>query len=144
MPELPSSWGLRKKKRPDGKLDILGKTDSGEDYKVRTTSGPEVTDSDIKEIAAVDREQTTAREFVKSVIDNQQQIDKQREAEMDSEWTALAEDIVGECTTNTSATRAGEIDLPLKCGMTTAYRKGERYWKEINEWKRRGCPLPEA
>ena len=128
MADLPSSWGLKKKKRADGKLDILGTDDAGSTYKVRTTDGPEVTDGDIKEIAAVDREQTDARTFVNGVIENQRQLNSVREAAMEDEFSAVAEDIVGACTTNSHATRPGMIDLPLKCGMSSSYARGRRYW----------------
>lgn len=144
MAELPASWGLKKRKRPDGKLDIVGKDDTGKEYKVRTTEGPAVTESDIKEIASVDREQTTAREFVSSVIQQQKQRDSARESEIENEFTAVAEDIIGRCTQDGRATRPGMIDMPLKCGMTYSHARGEQYWREIEEWKRKGCPLPEA
>lgn len=143
MAELPSGWGLKKKKRADGKLDIIGKDDSGQEYKVRTTDGPDVTDGDLKELAAVDREQTTAREFVQDVIDNQKRLNSVREAAMEDDFCAAAEDIVGACTSDGRATRPGMVDLPLKCGMSTSYARGERYWREHEEWMRRGCPLPE-
>lgn len=128
MAEIPSSWGLKKKKRSDGKLDIIGKTDAGEEYKVRTTSGPEVTDADVKEIAAVDREQTTAREFVQSTMAEQKKLQQDREDALENDFTAIAEDIVGKCTTNSHATSPLEVDLPLKCGMSTSWERGRRYW----------------
>jgi|SRR6478609_247632 len=143
MAELPSSWGLKKKPRQDGKLDIIGKDDTGKEYKVRTTDGPEVTDKDIRDIAAVDREQTDARTFVKSVIQEQSARNAVRESAMEDDFTAVAEDIVGQCTSDGRATRAGQVDLALKCGMSSAYARGERYWREVEEWRRRGCPLPE-
>ena len=68
MAELPSSWGLRSKKRKDGKLDIIGKDDLGNDYRVRQTDGPAITERDVREIAAVDRERTTAKEFVTDLV----------------------------------------------------------------------------
>src|SRR4029077_15407252 len=102
---LPSSWGLKTKKRPDGKLDIVGKDDLGKEYKVRTTNGPEVTTEDVKEIAAVDREQTTAREFVSGVIASQKQKEQVDEARVHDDFTAIAEDIVGQCTSGGRATQ---------------------------------------
>lgn len=62
MPELPKSWGLKTQKRADGKLDIMGKTDAGEDYRVRTTDHDYVSDTDIAELHAADRETYTSRE----------------------------------------------------------------------------------
>lgn len=128
MAEIPSSWGLKKRKRSDGKLDILGKTDAGEEYRVRTTSGPDITEGDIRELAAVDREQTTAREFVQRTIAHQKQINDQRDSQMESDFAAAAEEIVRASTTDGRATRAGQLDLPGKYGMSSAYAKGRRYW----------------
>jgi hypothetical protein len=56
LANLPESWGLKTSKRADGKLDILGKTDAGEEYKVRTTDGPQITDTDVQELRDADRE----------------------------------------------------------------------------------------
>lgn len=74
MAELPASWKLKTRKRADGKLDVMGKTDVGEDYKVRTCESGAVTESDVQAIKECDREQYRsreegAREFVKSLID---------------------------------------------------------------------------
>ena len=62
MPELPKSWGLRKVKRGDGKLDIVGKDDAGKEYRVRTTDGPSITEKDVQELHAADREAYVSRE----------------------------------------------------------------------------------
>jgi hypothetical protein len=142
MAEIPASWNLKTRNRSDGKLDVIGKTDLGEEYKVKTTAGPAITEKEIREIAATDREQTTAREFVSGVVSEQKKRDQQREAELEDDLSAVADEIVGRCTTDGRATRPGMLDLPLKCGMTTAYARGEQYWREVEEWKRRGCPLP--
>lgn len=80
MPELPSSWNLTTRPRGDGKLDIMGKDDAGREYRVRTTDAPGVTEHDIAEISAVDRERTNAREFVRGLMDNQSRINAAREA----------------------------------------------------------------
>jgi hypothetical protein len=61
MARLPKSWGLKEVKRPDGKLDIVGKDDAGKSYRVRTTDGPTVTDTDLKELHAADREAYSSR-----------------------------------------------------------------------------------
>jgi hypothetical protein len=88
--KLPQSWGLKTKKRPDGKLDILGKTDAGEEYRVRTTDGPDVTNHDLAELHAADREtysdrKTGAREFVSNLLSGAKQLETQREAEFGEE-----------------------------------------------------------
>jgi hypothetical protein len=73
LAELPGSWGLKTKKRPDGKLDVIGKADTGDEYRVRTTDGPEITPRDIQELHAADREAYSDRDagvrsFVKGLV----------------------------------------------------------------------------
>jgi len=60
--DLPENWGLSTVKRDDGKLDILGKADNGEPYRVRTTDHAEITETDIQELKAADRESYSNRE----------------------------------------------------------------------------------
>lgn len=123
--KLPRSWGLKTKKRSDGKLDILGKTDAGEEYRVRTTDGPEVTDRDVTELRAADREaypdrKTGARTFVRNLISEAQQREQSRENE-------FADDMVE---------AAGPVSFALLdrkghsspfTGSTHAYRQGWEY-----------------
>lgn len=56
MAELPSSWNLKTKRRDDGKLDIVGKDDTGNEYRARTTDTSEVTEKDVHELSKADRE----------------------------------------------------------------------------------------
>lgn len=60
--ELPENWGLSTVKRDDGKLDIIGKADNGDGYRVRTTDHAEITETDIQELKAADRESYSNRE----------------------------------------------------------------------------------
>ena len=60
--DLPENWGLTTVKRDDGKLDVLGKADNGESYRVRTTDHAEITETDIQELKAADRESYSNRE----------------------------------------------------------------------------------
>jgi len=104
MAELPKSWGLKAWKNAKGTLDITGKDDAGNDYKVRTTDADHVTERDIAELRAADREtysnrESGAREFISNLIGTQQ--DKSPEAQLeaqlsfdDPEWIAAAEPIV--------------------------------------------------
>ncbi len=62
LAELPASWGLKAVKRDDGKLDVVGKDDSGQDYRVRTTDHAEITETDVQELKAADRESYSNRE----------------------------------------------------------------------------------
>lgn len=122
MAELPSSWGLKTKKRSDGKLDIIGKDDAGKDYRVRTTDTPEVTDRDVAELKIADREnypnrQAGVKAFVNHLcpqedksaptFDNMATFD-------DSDWIAAAEPIV----------HAGLNRKGCTLGSTWAYRRG--------------------
>jgi hypothetical protein len=80
MPELPKSWGLKKVKRSDGKLDIIGKDDAGSEYRVRTTDGPTITEKDVQELHAADREAYVNRaEGVKSFVGGLMADGKRRE-----------------------------------------------------------------
>jgi hypothetical protein len=75
--ELPAGWDLKTRSRDDGKLDVIGKDDSGQEYKVRTCESGAVTESDIQQIRDADRENyrdrdTGAREYVKSAMEASQ------------------------------------------------------------------------
>lgn len=77
MAELPAGWGLKTHSREDGKLDVIGKDDSGQDYKVRTCESGSVTEADIQQIRDADRESyrdrdSGAREYVKSAMEASQ------------------------------------------------------------------------
>jgi hypothetical protein len=84
MAKLPKSWGLKERKRSDGKLDIIGKDDAGHDYRVRTTDGPEVSDRDVAELHAADREAYSSRDagaraFVGSLVNDASARERSRE-----------------------------------------------------------------
>jgi len=75
MAELPASWNLKTQSRQDGKLDIVGKDDAGNDYRVRTTDTSEVTEKDVSELKKADRESysnpaTRTKEYVQHLMDN--------------------------------------------------------------------------
>jgi hypothetical protein len=93
--KLPSNWGLKTKKRADGKLDILGKTDAGDEYRVRTTDGPDVTDTDLAELKAADREsypdrKTAARSFVGNLMAGSEARQRSRESAFEDEMVEAA------------------------------------------------------
>jgi hypothetical protein len=95
MPRLPKSWGLKTKKRADGKLDIIGKTDYGSEYKVRTTDTSEITETDIRELKAADREsypdtRTAAKTFVGGLIADGKQRKQAREDAFGEEMVEAA------------------------------------------------------
>ena len=131
MPNLPKSWGLKTKKRTDGKLDIVGKDDAGKEYRVRTTDGPGVTDHDIKELHDADREsykdrRLAAKQYVDKIVAHG---DAQRKAREDAYGEDLTE-------------AAGHVSFALLdrkghsspfTGSTALYREGwERAFGKVN------------
>lgn len=81
MAELPSSWGLTTRKNKQGKVEVFGKDDAGRGYKVRTCDSGELSDRDVSEIAAVDRERTTSKEFVGNLLDGGRRDREHREGQ---------------------------------------------------------------
>lgn|SRR5579872_3524840 len=87
MAKLPESWGLKTKRRNDGRLDIVGKDDAGREYVARHTQGSDVTDCDVAELAAVDRDQYPDRERgAKQVVDRITAQQEKRNAERDDKF----------------------------------------------------------
>jgi|SRR5579862_1723209 hypothetical protein len=120
--ELPSSWNLKTKKRPDGRLDIVGKDDSGNPYKVRTTDTAEVSQKDVEELKLADRENYPNREAgVRAFVNHLCPPDKKEAITLndmtsfdESEWIAAAEPLV----------HAGLERKGCTIGSTWAYRRG--------------------
>lgn len=94
MPSLPDGWKLETKPRADGKVDIVGKDDTGTPYVARTTEGPGVTESDIKHLALTNRETSTARDVVKFFEDDRKRVDKELEDKMLDEYMDAADQAV--------------------------------------------------
>lgn len=118
MAELPSSWGLKTQKRDDGKLDILGKDDTGHEYRVRTTDSPEVSERDVQELKAADREsygnpETRTYDFVKKLTEPGNRKKAEDEARYMDDLTYAAEPVC----------HAGFERGSLTVGSTAAYRK---------------------
>jgi hypothetical protein len=118
MAELPASWKLKTKKRADGKLEVLGKSDAGEVYKVRMCESGAVTDADVRAIAECDREQYRSREegaraYVKGLIDAGRAA---KEAE-DNAFQEELEDLAG------PVVHAGFERSGTTVGSTRAYRR---------------------
>lgn len=144
MAELPAGWGLKTRQREDGKLDVIGNADNGEEYKVKTCASGAVTDQDVEDIRAADRESYASREegcriFVNSITRQQVERKEQQEAELESDLVAAAEEVIGQSTTGGRATGPLAVDLPLQCGMSKAYATGKRYWQRQLD----GCTDPE-
>lgn len=97
MADLPASWNLKTKRRSDGKLDIVGKDDAGNEYRARTTDTSEVTEKDVSELKKADREsysnpQTRTREYVKWLTSNPRK--EEEEHKFEDELTELAGPVV--------------------------------------------------
>lgn len=96
----------------------MGKDDTGADYRVRITDNKELTERDIAEIAAADREKTTAREFCQNLVAHSMKYKKAQEDAFEDELTDLAGPIVD----------AGMHRVHF--GSTARYREGYDAWKE--------------
>lgn len=88
MPSLPDGWGLKQKKRSDGRVDIVGKDVAGKEYLARTTETEGITERDLQILAVGNRETSSPAEFVKFYEDerknyNQAQADSMTDGYMD-------------------------------------------------------------
>lgn len=129
MANLPESWGLKTQPRADGKLDIIGTTDAGDSYRVRTTEGSEVTDKDVKELKDADRESYSnspnrTQEAMRRMFGDltphkpsQQELIHSALNFDESDWIEAAEPIV----------HAGFERRGSTTGSTRAFRRGWEY-----------------
>lgn len=92
MPELPK--GLKSKKRGDGKLDIVGTNELGEEYVARTTEQDGVTDFDLKILDLGNPEKRDADSFVGFYRDQRDNARKQWEHSQDELYMEGAEKVV--------------------------------------------------
>lgn len=116
MCELPSSWGLKERKRSDGKLDLVGKADNGDEYVARTTEGAEVSPGDVDSLAAGDRERTNPREFTARAIRAREREKEAHEAATLEAFSEPAEEL------------ARNYCEALHLSMGDAYERGAKYW----------------
>jgi hypothetical protein len=94
MAALPESWKLKPKKRPDGKLDLIGKDIHGEEYVARTTEGPGVTERDLQILSVGNRETSTAADVVKFYQKEREDFNARKADEMTDEYMDGAEKVV--------------------------------------------------
>lgn len=92
--EVPKSWGLKKKPRKDGKVDLVGKDATGREYVARTTEQNGVTERDLQILSVGNRETSSPDKFVEFYANERRQYKKNWEASMDDEYMAGAEQIV--------------------------------------------------
>ncbi len=126
--KLPPSWGLKTRQRTDGKLDIVGKDDAGAEYRVRTTDGPEVTDTDIAELHDADRETYNGmgrEQAVKSYVDKIVDWGNTRKKERDD---AFGQSLIDPAANVTYALLDRKGHNSPFTGSTYAYRKGWEAW----------------
>jgi hypothetical protein len=94
MAALPESWKLKPKKRPDGKLDLIGKDVTGKDYVARTTEGPGVTERDLQILSVGNRETSSAAELVNFYKKEREDYNKRQADSMTDEYMDGAERVV--------------------------------------------------
>ena len=75
--ELPSSFGLTPVARDDGRLNLVGKDDTGAEYVARVTSSNEVAECDLNALKSNDREATNARDFCAKLVADKQRHEQQ-------------------------------------------------------------------
>jgi hypothetical protein len=114
MPSLPAGWKLKEKKRPDGKLDLIGKDVRGEEYVARTTEGPGVTERDLQLLSVGNRETSTAADLVKFYQKEREDFNKRKADEMTDEYMDGAERVV----------RAGLHLSESRVGYSRSYAQG--------------------
>lgn len=117
MAELPKSWDLHTRLN-DGKCEVWGKDDTGVDYRVRKCDGAGLTETDVAEIAAVDRETTTAKKFVGDLQAWGRHKQVTREAEYMDDLTEAAGPVV----------RAGMEREGSTVGYSSKYAKNFDNW----------------
>lgn len=101
MAKLPENWGLKTSRRNDGRLDIKGRDDSGSEYVARTTSGSEVTERDVAELAAADRERypnrdAGAKEIVNGMMARQESRNADRERAFEEDCYEGAQELLAQ------------------------------------------------
>lgn len=125
---LPQSWGLKTKKRTDGKLDIVGKDDAGAEYRVRTTDGPEVTDHDLSELHDADRETYTGMGREEAVKQYMNKIVGWGETRKRERENAFGESLIDPAANVTFALLDRKGHSSPFTGSTSAYRRGWEQW----------------
>ena len=114
MSEIPASWNLTPKPRPDGKVDIVGKDDAGSEYVARTTEEAGVTERDLEILKVGNREASTAHDFVEFYAGERRRYKQNWERSQDDAWADGAERVVA----------AGLHTSESKVGYSRAYARG--------------------
>lgn len=101
MAKLPEGFGLKEKRRNDGRIDIVGADDTGREYVARTTNGSAVTDRDVAELAAADRERypnrnAGAKEIVNGMMARQEKRNADRERAFEEDCYEGAQELLAQ------------------------------------------------
>lgn len=121
--ELPTAYNLSTEKRPDGKLNIVGKDDAGEAYVARVTSGPEVQETDVAALAQADREHSTPWDFTHSVIKENDRTRQEWQDDMLADFLEPAERVA----------HAGLHKETSTIGSTRTYRENfDKWYQSLN------------
>jgi hypothetical protein len=91
LPEIPKSWGLKAKKRKDGKLDLVGKNAAGEEYVARTTEQEGVTERDLQILRVGSPEHSTPKEFVEFYANERRSYKRRQEQSQADAYDDAAE-----------------------------------------------------
>jgi hypothetical protein len=118
MPSLPDGWGLKQKKRPDGRIDLVGKDARGDEYVARTTEEAGVTERDLQILSVGNRETSTAEDFVNFYKSERENCNKALADSMTDEYMDGAERVV----------RAGLHLSESRVGYSRAYA---RAWERV-------------
>jgi hypothetical protein len=94
MPSLPESWGLKSRKRADGKAEIVGTDATGSEYVARTCDGPGVTERDLKILDLGNPDKRDADKFIGFYRDERDNARKAWEHSLDSEYMEAATQVV--------------------------------------------------
>jgi len=95
MASLPAGWKLKARRRPkDGRCEVVGKDDAGQEYVARTCEGTHVTEQDLQILAVGNRENSTAREVVRFYEKQRDDYRKNWEKSLDSEYMDGADKVV--------------------------------------------------
>lgn len=118
MAELPKSWGLAPKPRPDGKVDIVGKDATGSEYVARTTEQGGVAERDLQILSVGNRETSSPEKFVEFYANERRQYKKNWEHSQDDAWSDAAEQVV----------HAGLHTSESTLGYSRSYHQGFDAW----------------
>lgn len=130
MANLPESWGLTTKPNERGTLDVLGKDDSGREYKVRTTDTPGITDTDVAELRAADREAYSSREegcktFIDNLVEHGRKQKESRDNAFHDDLTQATDELIG-----ATKVRRGFVSRPDTIVLSEKFS-----FSHIPEWR---------